>query len=228
MDNSESHGLFENIHNFHDGSDLADRLSTKSEQFKGTAIEAFLEKIILNMSDMQEYCAEVTKHLLSIYENKRLSGQNLRVLKHFIFLGVVGEYARSVTGWESGEATKGCLKCFDDWLETEGSEGMREEQQIIEQVQLFFEQHAESRLQDLNDTARPISNMVGYKDESFYYVTPQAFKAILCRGWPHKTVTEVLAKHGCLEKQDGVYSTRKRVGDRVFRVYKIDPNLLNE
>jgi hypothetical protein len=40
-------------------------------------------------------------------------------------------------------------------------------------------------------------------------------------------VTEVLAKHGCLEKQDGVYSTRKRGGDRVFRVYKIDPNLLN-
>jgi putative DNA primase/helicase len=109
LDNGESHGLFENIHNFRDGSELADRLSTKSEQFKGAAIEAFLEKIIQNLSDMQEYCAELTKHLLSTYENKRLSGQNMRVLKHFIFLSVVGEYAKSVTGWESGEATKGCL-----------------------------------------------------------------------------------------------------------------------
>jgi putative DNA primase/helicase len=148
-------------------------------------------------------------------------------LKHFIFLSVVGEYARFVTGWESGEATKGCLKCFDDWLESEGSQGVREEQQIIEQVQLFFEQHAESRLQDLNDTARSITNMVGYKDENFYYVTPQAFKSILCRGWQHKTVAETLVKHGCLEKRDGINSILKKIGGRVVRVYKIDPTVLN-
>jgi putative DNA primase/helicase len=201
-----TYGVFENIHDFADGSALAQRLSSKSAQFKGVAIEAFLEKIIQDLPDMQGYCAEVAKYLHSAYTTKRLSGQNQRILKHFVFLSVVGEYARSVTGWESGEATRGCLKCFDDWLETEGSEGMREEQQIIEQVQLFFEQHAESRLQNLNEAPKSITNMVGYRDENFYYVTPQAFKTVLCHGWSHKTVAETLVKHGCLEKQDGVYS----------------------
>jgi putative DNA primase/helicase len=228
MQDGEPHGVFENIHAFPNGSAFAQNLSAKAAQFNGLAIEAFLEKITQDLADMRGYCAEVAKHLHAAYEKQQLSGQNQRILEHFIFLSVVGEYARFVTGWESGEATKGCLKCFDDWLEAEGSEGAREEQQIIEQVQLFFEQHAESRLQDLNDTTRPVSNMVGYKDESFYYVTPQAFKAVLCRGWPYRTVAETLVKRGCLEKQEGKHSILKKVGGRVIRVYKIDQNLLNE
>jgi putative DNA primase/helicase len=223
LDTGEPHGIFENIHNFADGSALAQHLAQQSEQFKGVAIEAFLEKVTQDLAEMRGFCTEIAKRLHSTYEGRQLSGQNKRILEHFTFLSAVGEYAKFVTDWESGEATKGCLKCFDDWLETEGNEGLREEQQIIEQVQLFFEQHAESRLQNLNDTIRPISNMVGYKDENFYYVTPQAFKTVLCRGWQYKTVINALVKRGCLEKRDGVHSILKKIGGRVLRVYKIDP-----
>jgi putative DNA primase/helicase len=224
----EPYGIFENIHDFPDGSALAQHLAQQSEQFKGVAIEAFLEKVTQNVAEIQGSCAELAKHLHSTYEGRQLSGQNKRILEHFIFLSAIGEYASFVTGWKSGEATKGCLKCFDDWLETEGNEGLREEQQIIEQVQLFFEQYAESRLQNLNDTIRPISNMVGYKDDEFYYVTPQAFKAVLCRGWPYKTVADVLLKHGCLKTQENRSTMLKKIEGRALRVYCIDSAKLHE
>jgi putative DNA primase/helicase len=228
VDAGESHGIFENLHDFADGSALAQHLSCKSGQFKGTAIEAFLEKVTQNLAEMHGLCTELAKHLHSTYEGRQLPGQNKRILEHFVFLSAIGEYAKFVTGWDAGEATKGCLKCFDDWLETEGNEGLREEQQILGQVQLFFEQHAESRLQDLNDTAKPISNMAGYKDESFYYVTPQAFKAVLCRGWPYKTVTDILLKHGCLKTQVGRSTMLKKIAGRVFRVYCVEAAKLHE
>jgi putative DNA primase/helicase len=228
LDTGEPHGIFENIHDFPDGSALAQHLAQQSEQFKGVAIEAFLEKATKDLADLKEYCSDLSQHLHSTYENKHLSGQNKRILEHFIFLSIIGEYAMSVTGWESGEATKGCLKCFDDWLETEGNEGVREEQQIIEQVQLFFEQHAESRLQNLIDTPRQITNMVGYKDESFYYVTPQTFKTVLCRGWQYKTVADILLKHGCLKTQENRSTMLKKIAGRVLRVYCIESAKLHE
>jgi putative DNA primase/helicase len=215
-------GIFENLHGFNDGAVLAQYLSAKALDFKGSAIGVFLEKITQDLEDIKSYHADLSRPLRLSYEKQHLSGQNKRVLEHFIFLSVIGEYARFVTGWESGEATKGCMKCFDDWLENEGNAGLREEQQIIEQVQLFFEQHAESRLQDLNDSTSKVVNMVGYKDESAYYITPQAFKAVLCRGWSFKTVIDALTKKGCLEKQDGVHSVRKKIRGRLMRLYKID------
>jgi putative DNA primase/helicase len=225
MDEHKPYGIFENIHGFEDGAAFSKYLSDRSAEFKGVAIEAFLEKVTRDFAELKGYCADLSKHLRSMYSGKHLSGQNKRILEHFIFLSVVSEYARSVIGWESGEATKGCLKCFDDWLETEGSEGSREDAQILEQVQLFFEQHAESRLQDLNDTERPITNMVGYKDDDFYYITPKAFNAVLCRGWPYKTVIKVLIDAKLIKRNEkNEVCTVKRLRDRTIRVYAFAKN----
>lgn len=220
LNDQKTHGIFECIHGFEDGAAFSQYLSAQAAEFKGVAIEAFLKKITHDFAELKGYCADLSKHLRSIYSNKHLSGQNQRILEHFIFLSVVGEYARSVAGWESGEATKGCLKCFDDWLETEGNEGSREDSQILEQVQLFFEQHAESRLQDVTDTERQVSNMVGYRDGEFYYITPQTFKTVLCRGWPYKAVVNALLNAKLLKRNEkNAICAVKRIKDRTIRVY---------
>lgn len=221
-------GVFENIHNFSSRVELANHLSYSSKCYCGTAIEAFLEKVTQNQDDLKTYCKDLSRFLKLSYPS--LSGQNHRILDHFILLAVVGEYARFVTGWPSGEASKGCMACFEDWLKDgQDTQDIKEDKQILKCIQSFFEEHGESRLQDLNSPSKAITNMVGYRDENFYYITPQNFRSILCGNFYYKNVIKTLLKQHILQKNDNnEVCVVKRIGSRTRRVYTLDRNILDQ
>lgn len=211
-------GIFEDLHHFFNQNELVQHLSKSSECYCGTAIEAFLEKVTQNQDDLKTYCKDLSRFLKLSYPS--LSGQNHRILDHFILLAVVGEYARFVTGWPSGEATKGCMACFEDWLrDGQDTQDIKEDKQILKCIQSFFEEHGESRLQDLNSPSKAITSMVGYKDENFYYIRPQSFKKILCKDFDEKKVLEVLKKKGILKCQRNRLTFLKKIRGKTLRFY---------
>lgn len=111
---TEKGGIFENIHHFSSHVELAKHLSYSAGCYCGTAMESFLEKVTQNPDDLISYGAHLSRFLKASYNQLPVSHH--QVLDSFILLAVIGEYARFVTGWPSGEATKGCLACFEGWL----------------------------------------------------------------------------------------------------------------
>lgn len=228
-DSSESYGIFENLHEFEDGQSLSAHLFDASKSYKGTAIETFLETVTQDTEAIKQDYARTLSLLRKKYLSKGSEGQDFRVFEKFAFLGIIGEYARFVTNWPEGEAIRGCMQCFQDWLETNEGFGNRESKQILTQIQLFFEQNTESQLQDINNSNKHIMNMVGYKDKDFFYITPQTFRSVICQGWVYKTVVNTLLKANILKKNEqNEVCNVKRIGERTVRVYTLDRNLIEK
>lgn len=219
---SSSFGLFETLHTFKNGNELALHLAEASRNIKGSAIEAFLTKVTKDVESLQKYHKDTLKLLKEKSLTQGAESQDFRVFERFACLGIVGEYARFVTGWPEGEALRGCLQGFQDWQEENEGLGNREKKHILAHVQLFFEQNAESCLYDLTKPPKTVINMVGYKDDNFYYITTQAFREVLCKAWNYKDVIAVLVKKGCLEKHKGRYTVLKKIQKKVVRVYRLD------
>lgn len=112
------------------------------------------------------------------------------------------------------------MACFEDWLrDGQDTQDIKEDKQILKCIQSFFEEHGESRLQDLNSPSKAITSMVGYKDENFYYIRPQSFKKILCKDFDEKKVLEVLKKKGILKCQRNRLTFLKKIRGKTLRFY---------
>lgn len=116
----------------------------------------------------------------------------------------------NITGWPEGETKKSAQCCLEAWIKERGGVGLQEHQVIIEQVRLFFEQHAESRFSDWNNSKSvPTRDRVGYKrivdGEIQFLVFPQSFKREICDNSRSKLrlVTEVCEKAGMLIRGKG-------------------------
>jgi putative DNA primase/helicase len=223
---SQSFGIFEDLHGFENGADLANFLIEKSARYYGAVILKFIENLVRNRESIAEYIDSKIREFKKIYLPQNASGQDVRTFEQFAFVGAVGEYAtkNGLTGWPERTAIDGCMKCFNSWLEEKGGCGNIEKIKILEQVKLFFEQYAESRLLNIpNYSNQKIINMVGYRDENYYYITPESFKTVLCKGFEHKFATQTLKDNGWLiTNSDGKTSVTRSINGANVRVYKLD------
>lgn len=219
-----SFGIFEDLHGFQNGAELANHLIEKSAKSYGTAIVKFLENLVKNRESVAAYVFKRMRDIKEFYLPQTADGQDIRVFERFAFVGIVGEYAtkNGFTGWGETDAIKGCMKCFREWLEEKGGFGNIEETKVLEQVKLFFEQYAESRLLTIPAGFQKITNMVGYKDDCYYYITPESFKNVLCKGFDYKFAIQTLKKKGWLIfGGDGKSSIVKAISCVNTRVYKL-------
>jgi putative DNA primase/helicase len=222
---NHSFGIFEDLHGFENGADLANFLIEKSAKYYGAVILKFIENLAKNRDYIIEYASEKIREFKKIYLPQNASGQDIRVFERFAFVGAVGEYAteKGLTGWSNGAAIDGCMKCFNSWLEEKGGYGNIEEVKLLEQIKLFFEQYAESRLLNIPYySSQKVTHMVGYRDEDFYYITPESFKTALCKGVELRFAISVLKNKGWLiVGNDGKNSIVKTINHVNTRVYKL-------
>jgi putative DNA primase/helicase len=222
---TQSFGIFEDLHGFSNGADLANFLIEKSAKYYGAVIVKFIENLALNIEIAAKYIDSKIREFKKIYLPQNASGQDTRVFERFAFVGAVGEYAtkNGLTGWSDGEAINGCMKCFDSWLEEKGDCGNIEEIKILEQVKLFFEQYAESRLLNIPIySSQKVTHMVGYRDEDYYYITPESFKTVLCKGFELRFAISTLKNKGWLVTgNDCKSSITKSINGTNIRVYKL-------
>ena len=207
-------GLFENLHESGHGSEFAKVLDQATRKHHGSALVAFLSRLVAESpeeigSALHEGQRAFEKHFLTT----DASGQAQRVASRFALVGAAGELATrwDITGWEAGEAMKAAGVCFKSWLSNRGGEGNQEERSMLGQVREFLRRYGESAFTDwdrpsMKDTHAPVrSDRAGWrrhdeaKDEVHFYVSNEAFRARVCKGFDAGAVGRLLIAKGYAE-----------------------------
>lgn len=217
-------GCWENLHGLPDGARFTEAVQKNASRHYGGAYPEFIRQVIAHRAALPaEFEALRTgfeKHGLS----ERAGGQAIRAATRFAAVAYAGEKATEwgLTGWQRGEASRACMRMFQDWLHAFGGEENREPRKMVEQVQAWIQAHAGTRLEDsrrpsISDTHAPRTmNRGGWKrptketaslgerEHVFeYLIYPMVFRSELCNGFDPAQVAKELAKRGLLIR-DGV------------------------
>ncbi len=233
-DAGQGFGVFENLHNHADSKAFAEALTKGASSYFGTIGVKYLESLAENPEHWCKTAKKLIKEFEAAYSNH--SNQVRRVVKQFAIKAAAGEIASmmNLTGWDKGDATAGCVECLGNWIENQGQANNLEENEIINQVARFLEQHGSSRFEPLGkDSSQKTYNRAGYANYNNgelleYWVLPQAFKAELCKGFDVKEVVKVLELRGILVVDSAnKKQLNKRTPEGQQRVYCLKANALS-
>jgi len=208
-------GCFENLHGCEDGSVFSDKIVQATGKYYGTPFIKFLNN--LTETGITELTAYVKKEMISIaqeYCPPDSEGQVQRVAKRFALIGLAGELASNITGWEEGTSIQAAQRRFDDWVLTRGGHRNKEIENTKGKLISFIEQHGQSRFQDLSATPHAtVINRAGFFETidsvNNYYLLPSAMREIY-RGENLQRATAILATEGLIKPGgDGKRSIRK-------------------
>jgi Domain of unknown function (DUF927) len=124
-DAGSGHYVLENLHGVPDGRQFADTMKSVSRQFYGTAGAAFMEALAdpVMLKETRETIREgITEIVRLLRVPKEAAPEVGRVAARFALVAFAGELATrlGVTGWQSGDAFKAAVRCFNDWLAESG------------------------------------------------------------------------------------------------------------
>lgn len=136
------------------------------------------------------------------------------MVRRFGLVAAAGEMAVAykILPWPSGEATRAAKTCFMSWLDDRGGTQAGEDQEAVEQVRLFIEQHGESRFtllggnEDQEDAYSKTLNRVGYRrtmatsegSKWEYLIFPTSWREVVCKGIDPKCAAQALIAEGYL------------------------------
>jgi uncharacterized protein (DUF927 family) len=228
-------GVFENLHGFSSAAELAEHLRLAADRDCGHAAQAFLERIVQNLSKLASDLTQARASFVANYCPPGADGQVRRACGRFGMIAIAGELATlyGITGWNDGEAEAAVARCWQDWLDARGGAGAAEEREALDQVRLFLEQHGESRFSLAWDNAneRPVTNRAGFRKTAdhgaTYYVLPEVFRKEVCKGFDPTTVARIMAARGwSLTEPTRPNKVERIPGEGSLRVYVIPPDFL--
>jgi putative DNA primase/helicase len=216
-DAGQGMGLFEELHGFSRPDLFADALRDATQRHYGHAARALIAEIVKDAAggitaEIREFIAEAASKICP----ERADGQVRRVARRFALTACAGELAISygILPWPAGTACQAAKRCFNDWLQSSGGAGQKEENDAVEAVFDFIAQQA-SRFCLWDAPNAPIHNRAGfYRDKDgarTFYVFKEVFQREICseRGVDHETAAKVLANRGLLKKSPDGKRTRK-------------------
>ena len=234
-------GVFETIHGFESPSAFADYLKAACRKYHGSLFQAFLEKLTSELNDPEQrdirlkWIAEQEQEFIKSVIPPKASGQVVRASQRFALAAVAGELATSygLTGWPEGEAILSATVCFKAWLDRRGTYGDSETQNLINQVNGFFETFGDSRFQKLEaKSGRDIPRRAGFRrslgdsldgDSSGfeYLVLPDPWRKEVVAGFDNRWAVKTLIKQGIIQPSpNGETTWSKRLpGLGTKRVY---------
>jgi uncharacterized protein (DUF927 family) len=231
-DAGEDMGIFEELHDIPTPAELANHLKNSVSNVHGAVLRGYLERLVTEMNNQEQrpillrWIAETQKRFMDSAVPPAASGQVHRVAMRFALVTVGGELAThyGLTGWGAGEATRACLKCFNAWLKRRGTAGQGEAEQLLRQVDEFFERHGDSRFPLVDSKSKqPTVNRAGFRRRVTtdfdiegavceYYVLPEAFRKDLCCGFDPRWAAKVLIeKRRIAQDKDGKPQVVKRL-----------------
>ncbi|MTW22625.1 DUF927 domain-containing protein [Allochromatium palmeri] len=142
------YGLFDTLHGFQSGRELADALKANATLHHGHAGPQFLEKLI---ADDRDYAKELEQIAARSDFKSEISVEG-RAAKIFALIALAGELAIewNIVPWISGEALDAAALAFKLWRENRG-EGKTETQQILERILDFISKYADSCFSELDN-----------------------------------------------------------------------------
>lgn len=236
-------GMFENLHEFPDADTFARHVKTASSTYYGTAIYPFLQFVVDDMQGCATEAAAFAREFVEEHCPAEADGQIKRVCARFGLAAAAGEMATAfrVLPWEPGEATKGAVKCFADWLAARGGVEPAEEREAVAAVRRFIELHGASRFEPMGSLIDPerdyrIHNRVGFKrpdgNEGLeYLIMPESWKSEVCAGMDPTAAARALHKRGLLRAgTDGKLTNKQRLpgSKNPVRVYVIASDIIGD
>ncbi len=211
-------GVFENLHDYADGSQFAKALDRAARRQYGTAFHAFVAELAKHQEAVPDLVREAQKKFEAACLDGAAHGQARRVAARFALVGAAGELATNweITGWQPGEALQAARTCFDAWLSRRGGQGNQEEKAMLRQVREFIRRKGESAFTDwdrpANDTDKHAPgkpDRAGYRrgcqdaegnDAQEYFLFNEAWRAVVCKGYDAAAVGRLLVAKGYCRK----------------------------
>lgn len=198
------YGCFDGLHNQKNGADFSLLIAELVSSTYGVAGRTYLEMLVAQREGAVKAVKKLINEMKNHYCPSGAAGQVCRVFERFSMVAASGELATTfgITGWEEGVATKAGMNLFEQWLETRGELGNREEQQVVEQIHLFFEKNAASRFVNIDDMEAKVVDGAGYRQRDGqgwkFYVYPNVYRKEVCKGFDPKYVTKVCLARGLI------------------------------
>jgi putative DNA primase/helicase len=219
-------GVFEDLHGFKGGAELADYLKAAADRNCGHPGREFLTRITAEMDTLPKTVSEARARFIAKYCPAGADGQVQRVCGRLAIVAIAGELATqaSITGWRQGEAIDAAARIFKDWLDERGGAGAAEVRQAFEQVRLFLEQHGESRFtpawesnrtvtqftaegqEVVTKTDRPTILRAGFRktnpEGTTFYILAEVWRTEVCKGLNATDIASAMAERGWLLRGD--------------------------
>lgn len=226
-------GIFDTLHGFRSGAELADQLRRAGEANSGHAARAFLKSIVDDPAATAEALRECMGRWLTANLPAQADGQVGRAASRFALVAAAGELATAleIVPWSPGEASEAAARCFADWLAVRGGSGPQEITAGLRQVRAFLELHGTSRFEEAwpKDTRsasvvtseteislRRTINRAGFRrleqegrGESWeYYVLPEAWRGEICKGFDANSIAKAMIARKWMTTDAGKHLTR--------------------
>lgn len=229
-------GIFENIHEFSSCAQFAQTLSKNSEKYYGSAIDAFLTKIVEEnsvMDKIQNFQKEFTQQIFENGKHSFLHGQIHRVLQRFSLVAAAGELAIAygILPWPKGEAIQVAKRNFENWLDNWSVSSSKESDKLVQQIRSLLQEFGPSRFPLLDDFKRTsFSNgqkLWGFRIQNGetweWIILSEIFRNQLCKGFDLKKSIKDLKELGFLAKS----SVPMRLPDLgLTRVFVLDEKIV--
>jgi uncharacterized protein (DUF927 family) len=237
-DAGKGHGVFENLHGFPRGAELAEELRQATLKYYGAPIRRFLELLIQRHgSDLQRFKAclkQSREDFLARQIPNPVSGQVRSVCSRFALFAAGGELATEfgVTGWPQGEADGAAGTCFRAWLDRRGTTGDQEIEAGIRQVREFIEAYGDSRfVAAWEQDPERVVHRAGFRKKTpagwEYYVLPEQWRGELARGYDSSALAFAMIERGLMVAGEGGKSAAVlKVGGQTMRAYRVLPKIL--
>lgn len=211
-------GVFENLHDYADGSQFAKALDRAARRQYGTAFHAFVAELAKHQEAAPDLIREAQRKFEAACLDGAAHGQARRVAGRFALVGAAGELATKwgITGWQPGEAMQAARTCFAAWLSRRGGQGNQEEKAMLRQVREFIRRKGESAFTDwdrpANDTEKHAPgkpDRAGYRrgcqdaegsDAQEYFLFNEAWRGVVCKGYDAAAVGRLLVAKGYCRK----------------------------
>lgn len=151
-------GIFDTLHDFEDGRQMADYFKAESAKHYGHAGIRFVEHII------QQGTADFNAALAWIKTQfEHADSQAARAASRFALYAMAGELAieAGILPWKQGAALDACKAMLAQWLTQHGS-GATEHRQILQAVRDYILKHGDTRFTDKTTDHAPKTERAGW------------------------------------------------------------------
>lgn len=226
------HGCFEKIHGADDGGQFAAALEAAVIENRGTALDAFLSRLVTDIAD-PSFAGNLSKQLhltaAKLSEGTKDSAIG-RVAKRFalvqVALGLAHKY--DLLPFDAEQIGWAISECFHAWLVSRGGDGSIEIKQAIKRIErLFVTNEISDRIDDLRDgDDSKVRNLLAHRkcdadgDTTEFWVPPSVFEKEMCEGVNKTELISELQKMGwLLTSTDGRPTVERRKNKQKSRYF---------
>ena len=234
-------GMFETIHGADSAKEFAQNLEHACERYRGTALDAFLSRLVVERADSQfdgklsQRVVEAAKLLSEGTTDRAVS----RVANRFALVQIALELAHSygILPFTVENIHWAVKKMFGDWLNYRGGDGSIEVKQAIKRIEhLLVTNEFSDRVMTLRfhnvrgleaDDSAKVRNLLAYRtldgdggtDE--FWIPPQVFEKDFCEGVNKTELVKELQRTGWMLSPllDGRPTHQRRIGKQKSRYF---------